>query len=142
MWQSEVSIEIEAQPKVVYQRLKDFTGHSDFSAGLAKVEQLTPGSIGVGTRFRSEETVPGKYVSFSEITVWRAWVEHVMRTEWEFHLAPSGSGTRLTEISRWRATGPLGFLMLNLHRKRNVPRENRDTLRCIKTVLESEEVAA
>ena len=150
MWQSEVSIDIEAAIEQVYARLRDFTRHSDFSNGLAKVEQLTPGAPGVGTRYRSEETVPGKFVSFSEITAldeprliaWKAWVPHVMRTEWELHLTRSGAGTQLRQVSRWRATGPVGLVMLNLHRKRHAPRENRATLTRIKSVLEAERVAA
>jgi hypothetical protein len=60
MWQSEVSIQIQAPIEQIYRRLSDFTRHSDFSGGLDSVEQQTPGPAGVGTRFRSEETVPGK----------------------------------------------------------------------------------
>lgn len=150
MWQTEVSVEIGVPPEDVYRRLKDFTRHSDFSDGLAKVEQITPGPAGVGTRFRSEERVPGKYVSFSEVTAleeprriaWRAWVKHVMRTEWEFRITPAAAGTRLVQVSRWWATGPAGLLMLNLHRKRHVPRENQASLDRIKAVLEAQEVAA
>lgn len=104
----------------------------------------------MGTRFRSEETVPGKYVSFCEITAlekprlieWKAWVKGVMRTEWEYRISATGRSTRLVQISRWQAAGPLGFLMLNLHRKRNAARENRQTLERIKAVLEAEAMAA
>jgi hypothetical protein len=72
------------------------------------VEQLTPGPVAVGTRFRSEETVPGKYVSHCEITAleeprliaWKAWVTHMMRTDWEFRLTPAPGGTRLVQVSR------------------------------------------
>lgn len=150
MWQCEVSVEIEVPPEDVYRRLKDFSRHSEFSDGLAKVEQITPGPVGAGTRFRSEETVPGKYTSFCEITelaepsliAWRAWVNHVMKTEWEFRIAAAGTGTRLVQVSRWWATGPAGLLMLNLHRKRHVPRENQASLDRIKAVLEAQEVAA
>ena len=150
MWQCEVGVDIEAAPEVVYGRLKDFSRHSEFSEGLASIEQVTPGPIQVGSRFRSEETVPGKYVSNCEITsleeprliAWRAWVKHAMRTEWEFHISPTAAGTRLVQVSRWWSTGPAGLLMLNLHRKRNVPRENRASLARIKAALEAEEVAA
>src|SRR5690242_403683 len=125
MFQSEVSIPIQAPIDQVYARLSDFTRHSDFAGGLAKVEQQTPGPAGVGTRFRSEERVPGKYVSFCEITAleeprliaWKAWVPHVMRTEWEFRLTPTTTGTSLVQVSKWWPTGPVGFVMLNLHRK-------------------------
>lgn len=150
MWQSEATVEIEAPVEEVFRRLSDFTRHSDFSDGLARVEQLTPGAAGVGTRFRSQETIPSRYVSHSEITAleaprliaWKAWVPRVMRTEWEFRLTSTGTGTRLTQVSRWWAASPVGFVMLNLHRKRNAPRENRASLERIKAVVEAEAVAA
>jgi hypothetical protein len=150
MWQSEVSIEIQAPVEQVFGRLSDFTRHRDFSAGLARVEQLTPGPAGVGTRYRSEETVPGKYVSYCEITdlveprriAWRAWVPHVMRTEWEYLLSSTFSGTRLVQVSRWWPTGPIGFLMLHLHRKRHAPRENQASLERTKALLEAESMVA
>jgi uncharacterized membrane protein len=145
MWESKASVEIEAPIDQIFRRLADFTRHSDFSDGLAAVEQTSGGPVGVA-RFRAEETVPGRYVSYSEITAleepqliaWKAWVEGVMRTEWEFQLTRSEAGTRLVQVSRWEAAGPIGFLMLNLHRKRNAPRENRRTLDRIKSVLEAE----
>ena len=150
MWQSEVSIEIQASVQQVFRRLSDFTRHSDFSDGLAKVDQLTPGPAGVGTRYRSEETVPGKYVSYSEITAldeprriaWKAWVPRVMRTEWEYQLGPSSSGIRLVQVSRWWPSGLIGFVMLHLHRKRHAPRENKASLERIKALLEAESVLA
>jgi hypothetical protein len=150
MWQSEVSIQIQAPIEQIYRRLSNFTRHSDFSGGLAKMEQQTPGPAGVETRFRSEETVPGKYVSFCEITAldeprriaWKAWVPHVMRTEWEFRLAPASTGTRLVQASKWWPTGPVGFVMLNLHRKRHAPQENQLTLERIKDLLEAESLVA
>jgi hypothetical protein len=146
MWQSEVSDEIQAPVEHVFGRLSDFTRHSDFSNGLAKVEQLTPGPAGVGTRYRSEETVPGNYVSYSEITAleeprriaWKAWVPHVMRTEWEYRLGPSSSGTHLVQVSRWWPSGPMGLVILHLHRKRHAPRENQASLERIKALLEAE----
>jgi polyketide cyclase/dehydrase/lipid transport protein len=150
MWQSEASIEIQVPLEQLYGRLKDFTRHSEFSEGLAKVEQLTPGAPGVGTRFRTEETIPGKYVSYCEITAleeplliaWKAWVPHVMRTEWEFRLAPVAGGTRLVQVSRWWVRGPVGLVMLNLHRKRHAPRENQASLERIKSIVEAEVLAA
>lgn len=150
MWECEVSADIQAPVWQVYRRLKDFSRHSDFSDGLARVEQTTAGPPGVGTRFRADETVPSKYVSFCEVTAleepnliaWKAWVEGLMRTQWEFHLTGNGGGTHLVQVSRWEPAGPIGFLMLNLHRKRNVPRENQRTLDRIKVLVEAEAVAA
>ena len=150
MWECQISVDIQAPIEQVYRRLKDFTGHSDFSGGLVKVEQTTTGPIGVGTRFRAEETVPSKYISFCEITAleeprliaWKAWVDGVMRTQWEFRLSVHAGGTRLLQVSRWEPAGPIGFLMLNVHRKRNVPRENQKALDRIKSVLQAEAATA
>jgi len=149
MWESEQSVDIQVPVDEVHHRLKDFTKHTDFSDALVSVEQITSGPVGVGTRFRAQERVPGTFVSVCEITAleaprliaWQAWVDGVMRVEWEFRLSPSGGGTRLVQTSRWQPTGPIGFLMLHLHRKRNVPRENRRTLDRIKGVLEAQPAA-
>jgi hypothetical protein len=149
MFESTVSVQIEASVDQVYRRLKDFTRHSEFSGGLARIEQLSGGPIGVGTRFRAQETVPGRYVSYAEIRAlqephviaWKAWVAGVMRTEWEFRLTPTANGTRLVQVSCWEPAGLLGHLMLNLHRKLNAPRENQRTLDRIKSVLEAEAAA-
>lgn len=146
MWECEVSVDIEAPIEEVYERLIDFSRHSYFSEGLAKVEQVTPGPAGVGTRFRAEETVPGKFVGYCEITAlekprriaWKAWVKGAMRTQWEFRLSDRGTGTHLVQLSRWQPVGPIGFLMLNLHRKSHVPVENQRSLERIKQILESE----
>lgn len=150
MWQSEVSIEVQAPVEQVFGRLRDFSRHTEFSNGLAKVEQLTRGAAGTGTRYRCEETMPGRYVSYCEITAleeprliaWKAWVPHVMRTQWEFRLTATSNGTRLVHVSRWWVSGPVGFVMLNVHRKRNAPRENQASLERIKSILEREVLAA
>ncbi len=94
--------------------------------------------------------MPGKYVSYSEITAikeprligWKAWVPHVMRTEWEFRLTPGPGGTSLEQVSRWWPSGRVGFVMLNVQRKRHAPRESQASLERIKTLLEAESVAA
>ena len=146
MWECRVEIEIAAPVMSVYERLRDLTRHAEFAEGLAAVRQTAPGEAVVGARYRAEERIPGKYVSEAELTqlvkpsliAWRAWVPHVMRTEWELQLAPAPIGTRLLQVSRWQATGPVGFVMLNLHRKRHVPEENLRTLKQIKSILETD----
>ena len=149
MWESEQAVDIQVPVDEAYHRLKDFTRHTDFAVALVSVEQITSGPVGVGTRFRAQERVPGKVVSTSEITAldeprliaWKAWVDGVMRVEWEFRPSPSGGGTHLVQTSRWQPRGPIGFVMLHLHRKRNVPRENRRTLDRIKAALEAQAAA-
>ncbi len=149
MWECRVSVDIVRPVEEVFSRLSDLSRHCEFSDGLTRVEQTTPGAPAVGRRFSAEETVPARYVSYSEITAleeprliaWKAWVPRVMRTEWEFRLTPHDGGTNLVQTSRWAAAGPIGLMMLSLHRRRNVPKENRRTLARIKEVLESEAVA-
>jgi hypothetical protein len=146
MWKTEASVEIKAPVESVYKRLAEFTRHSDFSDGLATVEPISPGQTGVGARFQATETVPARYVSFCEITAldessriaWKAWVPRTMRTRWELRLTPTAAGTRLVQTSEWEPAGPVGFLMLHVHRKRNAPRENQRTLARIKEMLEAE----
>jgi hypothetical protein len=149
MWEAEQAVDIQVPLDEVYRRLKAFTRHTDFADALVSVEQITSGPVGVGTRFRAQERVPGTFVSVCEITVleaprligWKAWVDGVMRTEWEFRLSPTVGGTCLVQTSRWQPMGPIGGLLLHLHRKRNVPRENRRTLDRIKAVLEAQPAA-
>lgn len=147
MWQSEASVEINAPIEVVYERLSDFERHSDFSNGLAKVEKISDGPVGVGTQFRASETVPSRFSSYSEITAleaprriaWKAWVPRIMRTEWEYILAPAAAGrTRLLQRTRFDGASLPGSLMLHLVRRRQVPGENLATLEAIKVALEKE----
>jgi hypothetical protein len=61
---------------------------------------------------------------------------------WEFRLTPSATGTNLRRVSRWWPSGPIGFVMLRVHRKRHAPRKNQVSLVRIKAVLEAERLAA
>ena len=49
---------IEAPADAVYAYLLDFTRHPEWCANLSRVTQLTPGPIGVGTRFHAVEWAP------------------------------------------------------------------------------------
>ena len=150
MWESSQSVDIQAPVEQVYHRLKDFNRHPDFAYGLVSIDQITSGPVDVGTQFRALERVPGRFDGTCEITAleeprliaWEARANRVMRTELKFRLSSNADGgTHLVQSSRWQSVGPIGFAMLNLHRKRNAPRENRRTLERIKTLLETEPVA-
>jgi len=92
MWQSEVNVEINAPMDVVYRRLADFERHSDFSRGLAKVEKITSGPVGVGSQFKALETVPSRFTSYSEITA----LEAPRRIAWKAWMPKTVSYTHLT----------------------------------------------
>jgi uncharacterized protein YndB with AHSA1/START domain len=54
----ETSIVIRAAPQAVYDYLVDFTRHPEWVANLAKVTKVSPGAIGVGSIFHTQEGAP------------------------------------------------------------------------------------
>jgi uncharacterized protein YndB with AHSA1/START domain len=54
----ETSVVIQAGPQVVYDYLVNFTRHPEWVANVSKVTQVSPGAIGVGTIFHTQESAP------------------------------------------------------------------------------------
>lgn len=52
------TITIQAPIDKVYAYLVDFSRHPEWAQNLSKVTQVTPGSIAVGTMFKTQEGVP------------------------------------------------------------------------------------
>jgi uncharacterized protein YndB with AHSA1/START domain len=145
MWQSETSTEINAPPERVYAYLADFLHHKEWSRGVAEIEPVgATGAVAVGTELKATETIPRRMTSIARVTAlepprriaWDARVEGVMRVQWEFELQPTALGTRLVQRCRWQPQNLLGTVMLNLVRKRQVPKENQASLARIKAILE------
>ena len=90
----------QADP-ITRRRFLTLMGASLALAGLAGCSSSRPSEKIMPYLRSPEEIVPGKYVSFCEITAldeprliaWKAWVPHVKRTEWEFRLTPTSRGT-------------------------------------------------
>ncbi len=145
MWQAEVSTDIAAPIEEVYRYLSDFQRHKEWSHGVAELERLNDGPIGVGTELKATETVPGKFTSYTRITAlepprriaWDAWVDGMirMRTQWAFELSSKDGGTYLVERCSWQPISLMAKIMFNLIRKRQIPRENRQSLEQIKAIL-------
>jgi len=147
MWQSEVSIDIDAPVSEVYRYLADFPRHTEWAyARMAYLEQVTPGPIQVGSEFAAAETVPFRAVTHSRITAlepgsrvaWRAWFSKGSAFDWELVLSESDGGTHLVQRTVWHSallfralTWPLVVL-----RRRQMPVENRRSLERIKANLE------
>ncbi|HYW27139.1 MAG TPA: SRPBCC family protein [Terriglobales bacterium] len=147
MWQSEVSIDIDAPVSEVYRYLADFPRHKEWAyARMAYLEQVTPGPIQVGSEFAAAETVPFRAVTHSRITAlepgsrvaWRAWFSKGSAFDWELVLSESDGGTHLVQRTVWHSallfralTWPLVVL-----RRRQMPVENRRSLERIKANLE------
>jgi len=143
MWKNEVSVDIAAPMDQVYRYLADFTRHSEWSMSVATIEQVTPGSVGVGTEFKASETLPQKLVSFARITAldaptrvaWESTDYRVFRTNWEFLLSAQNGGTHLIQRVTFYPIGLFGRIIL-LMRKRQVPPENLKSLNRIKEIME------
>ncbi len=146
MWQSEVSIEIDAPVADVYRYLADFPRHPEWSsAALTDLKILTPEPISVGTEFETVDHVPSKQVTRSRITALEpnrriAWhsmgLRGLLPVDWEFLLSDHEGRTQLAQRSAWG--GSVLPLLRLLGRRGEIPIENRRSLQRIKAALESE----
>jgi hypothetical protein len=57
-YSGQISIELVAAPRALYEYLKDFTRHPEWSSNLSRVTKITTGAVQVGTRFKSVEGPP------------------------------------------------------------------------------------
>lgn len=145
MWENEVSTEIAAPVEDVYRYLADFPRHREWSFGVAELEPVGDGPVGVGSEFAASETVPMKFASRARVVAlepprrvaWEATDGRLMRVEWALDLSPTAGGTRLVEQSRWRPRNVLGGAILRLFRTRRIPDENRRSLERLKAILEA-----
>jgi uncharacterized membrane protein len=145
MWTSAVSVDISARAEDVYAYLADFPRHSEWSsAKMAKLEQITPGPVGIGSEFAAAETVPAKVVTYSQITAlepnrrvaWHSWFGKLMAADWEFDISEHDGVTHLVQRSRWQP-GNLGMALFHrVVRRRRIPVENLQSLERIKAAFD------
>jgi uncharacterized protein YndB with AHSA1/START domain len=143
MWKNEVSIDIAAPPEKVFDYLADFARHAEWSTSVSALEQITPGPVGVGTEFKSNETLPQEFVSFAKITAldaptrvaWESTDHQVFRTVWELEMTPSAGGTHLVQRVTFYPISAFGneFLLI---RQLQVEPENIKSLNRIQAILE------
>lgn len=143
MWENAVSIDIAAPPEKVFNYLSDFARHGEWSMSVTTLEQLTPGPVGVGTEFKSSETLPLEFVSFAKITAldsptrvaWESTDHQVFRTVWEFEISPNAGGTHLVQRVTFYPISDFGKEFLSV-RQLQVEPENIKSLNRIKAILE------
>ena len=144
MWKNQVSIDIAAPPEQVYFYLADFSRHGEWSMSVTTLEKLTPGPVGVGTEFKSTETLPQEFVSFATIkaldeptrVAWESTDHQVFRTEWTFDIRPNADGTHLVQAVTFYAISDFGKEFLPI-RQVQVEPENIASLGRIKQILET-----
>lgn len=146
MWETRSEIEIAAPIKTVYEYLADFTRHSEWSTGVAELAPTSGGPMAVGAEFEAHEVVPVTFTTYTRITAlepsqriaWEGWDGQMMKVHWVFELNAQNGRTRLVQRARFEPATLLGRIILTVMRKRQVPKENAQSLARIKAILEKQ----
>ncbi len=127
-----VSKQIKASPEAVFAVASDFAGAPGRIKGITKLEILTPGPVGAGTRFRETRVMFGKEAT-EEMTISAFDPPHSYELTAQscgaafhtiFRFTSDGGGTRMDCEFRTRAVSffaklftPLAYLMKGMLRK-------------------------
>ena len=137
----EAQADIQRAAEEVFDYCSDHTHEPEWNIKMTKVEQLTEGPVGVGTRYRMEFTsapsVISECVRFERPSVWEmVGRSKVMTSGWRGRVLPRGDGARLLLRMEIQLHGLLG-LAAPLLRRRMRPELERD-IATIKARLEEE----
>ena len=146
MWETETSIDIAAPVETVYEYLADFSRHTEWSTGVAELTFVGDGPIAVGTEFQATEEVPARFTSHTRITAlepeqriaWESWDGNMMRVKWAFKLSSQNGRTHLVQRAQFEPTSLVGRILLATVRKRQIPKENAQSLAQIMANLEKQ----
>jgi hypothetical protein len=127
-----LSKKIEASPGAVFAVFSDFANAAGRIKAITKLEVVTPGPVGVGTRFKETRLMFGKECTEEmEITGFNPGHSyeiscHSCGAEYRtiFHFSPDGDGTRVDAEFSTRARNfwakfmaPLGWMMKGMMKK-------------------------
>lgn len=147
-----LSVDIDASPEAVFAMISDIENSADRVEGIEKIEMLTDGPVGVGTKWRETRVMMKKEaVEEMEITAFERPSYYTVYCdscgcdiEWTMRVEPKGNGCSLTlEMSSKSRTlmsklfAPLGWLMSGMMKKCVVK-----DLENIKAYVESQPVPA
>lgn len=146
MWKTEAAIDIAAPVETVYEYLADFWRHPQWSTGLEEVVPMGNGPTAVGMEFQATEEVPMHFTSHTRITTlepgrriaWESWDGRTFKVKWAFELSGRNDSTHLIQRAHVEPTSLMGRILLAAMRKRQIPRENAQSLARIKAKLETE----
>jgi uncharacterized protein YndB with AHSA1/START domain len=153
----ECAIDISASPAEVFAVAGDLTRTPEWegSGHVQSILKVTDGPVGVGTRYRSSETITMSYRAETEVTAYRPpaaieWIskpagERVPYHRWSFSLQTDPTGTRLIHtVHATRAVGLMGLVQrlgfLFTRPQETVPRGMDETVRRIKALAEARTV--
>jgi hypothetical protein len=100
------SIQIAAAPHALYEYLKDFTRHPEWSSNLSKVTKITAGPVQVGTRFKTAEGPP-PVSPFVKLNMMRGFIRGVLSGAKSYSIAEI-TALEPTRSICWSAGIPLG----------------------------------
>lgn len=99
---------VAAHPEQVFARASDFANAAGFIRGISSVEVLTPGPVGLGTKFRETRRMMGKDATEQmEVIEWTPGRRYALgamscgtRYHSSFDFAPAAGGTEVTMTFR------------------------------------------
>jgi uncharacterized protein YndB with AHSA1/START domain len=136
----ENTIEISRPPEDVFDYLTDITREFEWNPRTRRAEKLTPGEIGVGTRFDAE-WIKGnptivEYVTFERPTAWTSIARsRRLDVRAEGRTSPTADGCRVVITTELRPKGLLALLLPVIRRTMH-EREDQNLVR-VKTILEA-----
>jgi Polyketide cyclase / dehydrase and lipid transport len=135
----ENAIEICRSPEDVFDYLTDITKEAGWNPRTRRAEKLTPGPIGLGTRFgaewiKSNPAIAG-YVGFERPMTWASIARsRRLNATGEGRISPTEQGSRVIVRTKLQPKGLLG-LLLPLMRRTMHEREDQNLDR-VKAILE------
>jgi uncharacterized protein YndB with AHSA1/START domain len=135
----ENTVEIARSPEDVFDYLTDITNEAQWNPRTRHVEKLTPGPVGLGTRFGAEwikgNPTVVEYVRFERPTAWASIARsRRLDANGEGQISPTEHGSRVVIRTQLRPKGLLAVLM-PLMRRTMHQREDRN-LASVKAILE------
>jgi uncharacterized protein YndB with AHSA1/START domain len=108
---------VDRSPAELFALWADLERSTEYSAATIERRKVTPGPIGVGSRYHAVDRWPGRTVVFTvEVTAFEpprrmvaSWSEP-MAGGWEARFEPTGGGTDLTFTTRMEPSGVMGLV--------------------------------
>jgi uncharacterized protein YndB with AHSA1/START domain len=124
------SVEIRCSPEDAFAYLSDLRSELEWNPGCQRMEKLTDGPVGLGTRYRGKwkggPTVELEIIDFDPPSTWAAHNPGAVEVTFRCRLEPLADGTRLSATFDARPHGwfrlvfPLFVVMIRRQEKQNM----------------------
>lgn len=135
----ENAIEIARSPEDVFDYLTDIAKEIEWNPRTRRVEKLTRGAIGLGTRFGAEwirgNPAIVEYITFERPTAWRSLARsRRLDARGEGRISPTERGSRIVIRTELRPKGLLALLLPVM--RRTMHQREDENLERVKAILE------